>query len=408
MSQLRERWEGVSLPGNYLLQRWVSGDDNTGFFEASRFEDQSEETGPGGECFTVKVMAQSDANGSAQLALWQRTKALEHPSLRRLVDFGRAELDGQIVLYAVMEKADDNLASALAQGPLSEPEAREILDAALSALRYLQDRGLAVAVLDPGHVVAVGDTIKVCTHALKEVPLEAPFRHELRTFWDQISPSPTVRRKAILSEALGDAPEAVEVTATPAAASAIPGATNSSSLTGVGKAADAIPFPPDENPRTAGRTPKWIFVGAAAVVLLILGLNLRRAPDTPAQAGSAAPTPVSTTIVPRNPPAEEVRPGAGPKRSPVKATAPAPAVGKAMWRVIAYTYRTHSAAQHKVDQVNRTNPELAATVFTPREKKGYYLVALGGRMPRDAALRLQKKARAERVAHDAYIQNYLD
>ncbi len=79
-----------------------------------------------------------------------------------------------------------------------------------------------------------------------------------------------------------------------------------------------------------------------------------------------------------------------------------------MWRVIAFTYKSRGAAQHKVDQVNRTSPELAATVFTPREKQGYYLVALGGRMTRDAALRLQKQARAGRVAHDAYIQNYLD
>src|SRR5215471_8424112 len=32
MSHLQERWEGVSLPGNYLLQRWVSGDEHAGFF----------------------------------------------------------------------------------------------------------------------------------------------------------------------------------------------------------------------------------------------------------------------------------------------------------------------------------------------------------------------------------------
>src|SRR5947207_13424409 len=113
MSQLRERWEGVSLPGDYLLQQWVSGDDNASFFEASQLENQlenqNEEGATGAQRVTVKVMAQSDADGSAQLALWQRTKELEHPNLRRLLDFGRAELDGQIVLYAVLEKADDSL-----------------------------------------------------------------------------------------------------------------------------------------------------------------------------------------------------------------------------------------------------------------------------------------------------------
>jgi len=49
----------------------------------------------------------------------------------------------------------------------------------MSAVRALSGVEVPIAgvwVLDPGHVVAVGDTIKVCTHALKEVPLEAPFR----------------------------------------------------------------------------------------------------------------------------------------------------------------------------------------------------------------------------------------
>ena len=126
MSQLRERWEGVSLPGDYLLQRWVSGDDHTAFFEGFQGEvSGAEETALRGQRFMVKVIAQRDVDGSAQLAMWQRTKALEHPNLRRLLDFGRVELDGQIVLYAVMENADDSLAAALAQGPLTEPEARE-------------------------------------------------------------------------------------------------------------------------------------------------------------------------------------------------------------------------------------------------------------------------------------------
>ena len=32
MTQLREHWEGVSLPGDYLLERWTSGDDDRRVF----------------------------------------------------------------------------------------------------------------------------------------------------------------------------------------------------------------------------------------------------------------------------------------------------------------------------------------------------------------------------------------
>jgi hypothetical protein len=47
-------------------------------------------------------------------------------------------------------------------------------------------------------------------------------------------------------------------------------------------------------------------------------------------------------------------------------------------------------------------------VFSTKEKKGYYLVSLGGRMTREDALRRQKKARAEGLARDVYVQNYLE
>jgi hypothetical protein len=47
-------------------------------------------------------------------------------------------------------------------------------------------------------------------------------------------------------------------------------------------------------------------------------------------------------------------------------------------------------------------------VFSPAQKMGYYLVALGGRMTREDAVRLQKKARATGLAPDVYVQNYLE
>ncbi|MEO8597034.1 MAG: SPOR domain-containing protein [Candidatus Solibacter sp.] len=415
MSELRERWEGVSLPGDYLLTRWVSSEDNAGIFDAC----SGTEAGPDAARVTVKLVPQTDADGSAQLGLWQRTKGLEHPHLRRLLDFGRAELDGQIVLYAVLERADDTLAAALRQGPLSEPEAREVLGAALSAMRYLQAQGLAVSILDPDHVVAVGENIKVCTHGLREVPADMPFRRELAAFWDQVSPSPTAKRKEILREALGEPPEVSaapllrsEPKADAVFAPPLPPASSNSPYR-ESRPADEVPFSPEESPHVARRTPRWIFVGAAAVVLLILGWNFWRSPDGPAQA--PLPTPVSTTTPPRTVPPVASSPVPAPSRPVVTESKPSPrgeasriAPGKAMWRVIAFTYRSEEAARHKVKQVNEKHPDLKAGVFSPREKKGYYLVALGGRMTRDDAIRVQRQARAERLAHDVYIQNYLD
>jgi hypothetical protein len=382
---------------------------------------------------TVWLTPQKEGDGGAQLSLWQRAKALDHPNVRRVLDFGRAELDGQIVLYAAMEPADDTLASALSHGPLTEAEAREVLDAVIGAVRALQSQGLAASTLDPEHVVAVGESIKVCTGALRDAPLDEPFRRELAAFWERISPSPTARRKEILREALGEPPEVTEPVRAPLAEASRPPEPSSAS-------AMSKPFevrPPYMAPRPADapdrarrgddreayageeadegrRTPKWIFVGAAAVVLLVLGLNLRRSSDAPAQA--APPTPVTTSVVPRTAPANPAPTPAAPvKAQPAAHTSAKPSPleeasrsvpGKSMWRVIAFTYRTQDGARHKVEQINDKHPQLKANVFAPREKKGYYLVALGGRMTREEAVRIQRLARADRVARDVYIQNY--
>src|SRR5450432_278233 len=105
MNQLREHWEGVALPGDYLLERWLSGDDAAGYFETSR--------GPEGGRAVVKLVPEPAVDAAAQLALWQRTRLLRHPNLVELLDCGRAELAGETVLYAVFESADDTLDAAL-------------------------------------------------------------------------------------------------------------------------------------------------------------------------------------------------------------------------------------------------------------------------------------------------------
>jgi hypothetical protein len=76
-----------------------------------------------------------------------------------------------------------------------------------------------------------------------------------------------------------------------------------------------------------------------------------------------------------------------------------------MWRVIAFTYRTRDAAAKKVQQLNEYHPGINAAVFLPKDKGGYYLVSLGGRMTHEEAERLQRSARGKGLPHDLYVQN---
>jgi hypothetical protein len=401
MNQLREHWEGVSLPGDYLLERWLSGDDAAGFFETSLASD--------GSRAVVRLVRESAVDGDAQLALWKRTRQLRHPNLRELLDCGRAELAGDVVLYAVFEHADDTLAAALSVSPLSEPEAREVLEAVHGALSYLQSQGLAHAALDPDHVVAVGDRIKLSSDLLRQASAGAPYSDELRTFWYKISPCTMARSADILAQVLGTDSRAVPRLNPGPASGEMPlngaAAVGAAAIEAPPAPATAFELTPPPEPH---RFPKWVLVGAAGVVLLILGLNLRRDPE------AAAPPPAVST--PRTAPIAAAVPPV-PKANPVTETTPKtrhqpaaqPATaGKAMWRVIAFAYRTRAGAAKKAEQVNRRHPDLEARVFSPKERKGYYLVSLGGRMTRDDALRRQKKARAEGLARDVYVQNYLE
>jgi hypothetical protein len=77
-----------------------------------------------------------------------------------------------------------------------------------------------------------------------------------------------------------------------------------------------------------------------------------------------------------------------------------------MWRVIAYTYTSRAAAEKKARAINGKWPDLLTEVFVPGGANGLYLVALGGRMTREEALNLQRRAQGKGIPRDSYVQNY--
>ena len=400
MSQLRERWEGASLPGDYLLQHWLSGDEAAAFFETS--------VAPDGRRAVVKLVPEAAVDGAVQLALWQRTRSLRHPNLLQLLDCGRAELAGEVAIYAVFEYADDTLASALAHAPLSEAEAREVLAAAVAALSYLQAQSLALPALDPDQVLAVGDTIKLSTDRLRVASPDTPYTAELRAFSNRISPSTPARGADILPQALGADPH---TNPPPAQAEIAPAAD-----------APTRPSPPAAVPPSHRPFPKWPLLAAAAVVLLVLFFNRRPAPETPSQPAPVPETPAQPAPVPEPPPAQPapapIAAPADPKPSPTgeavstppsepPPSGPAPAA-TAMWRVIAFTYKAYDDAAMMADQINQRHPDFQAAVFSPSDKQGYFLLSLGGRMTREDAVGLQDRVRAESLSRDVYIKKFLD
>src|SRR5678810_715453 len=84
MSQLREHWAGVSLPGDYTLEQWLGSDESAVFFQTSLAS---------GNRAVVKLVPEGIVDGDAQLELWGRTRQLRHPNLIEFLDCGRAAHD---------------------------------------------------------------------------------------------------------------------------------------------------------------------------------------------------------------------------------------------------------------------------------------------------------------------------
>jgi hypothetical protein len=426
MTHLRERWEGVSLCGNYTLEQWLGGDDSAAFFQTS--------LAPDGGRAVVKLVPEAVVDGAGPLDLWHRTRQLRHPNLVELLDCGRADLGGEIAFYALFESPDDTLASALSRSPLNQQESREVLDSVINALRYLHAQGLVVGALDADHIVAVGDQVKLSTDALREAETSSAYREDVRLLGDlwQQALMPASPKIAEIAVHTAD-PNADARWTLAEISSALAGVYREDSLPAVPQPApplnvsSQVAAPPisaaqvtepqavvrDNAPalqQSHGRTPepaaspgfpKWIVVGAAGVVFLILGLHWLRPADVATQSQvSSVSLPLETAAPP---PLPKIAP---PKPTVQRAPKPNPAAGQEIWRVIAFTYRTRDAAAKKAQQLNEYHPGINAAVFLPKDKGGYYLVSLGGRMTREEAERLQRSARGKGLPRDLYVQNY--
>jgi hypothetical protein len=440
MTHLQEHWEGVSLSEDYTLEQWLGGDDSAAFFQTS--------IAPDGHRAVVKLIPEAAVDNAALLDLWHRTRQLRHPNLVELLDCGRADHGGEIALYAVFESPDDTLASALSRSALNRMESREVLDSVIDALRYLHAQGLVLGALDPDHIVAVGDRVKLSTDALREADTSSAYREDVRllgNLWQQALMPASLKSAEIAAHTADPNPEArwtlAEICAAlepplptvPPPAPPLPVsppisvplssvAPDSAPPVVVRNDVPALPPAHRRTPERAApsRFPKWILVAAAGVVFVVVGLNRPRpdGADKPSRVApvslpvaTPAPAPLPGTAAPK----PTVPPAAKPTATAPKPTAPAskpiapkpsPAAGQEIWRVIAFTYRTREAAAKKVQQLNEYHPGINATVFLPKGEGGYYLVSLGGRMTHEEAERLQRSARGKGLPRDLYVQNY--
>ena len=258
--------------------------------------------------------------------------------------------------------------SALQHGPLSEPEASGVLEAALGALRYLHRQGIVHGALDAYHVVAVGDTVKLATDGLAESDDLEGHLEDVRQLGELLramrvpeslsEPFATFVEHATATEprqrwTLGELAKVIEPPPAgppvPAAPTEVAAAPPTPSAIPTPAPAPILPAPPvraTETPRSPG-LPKWVLAAMAILLVSIVAFGLHHKPD--AQASAAAPAGV--------PPAP--KPVAAPPVNAPPAPAQVPAGPSGNWHVIAFTYHSPALAQKKAQQINQRWPDHA-------------------------------------------------
>jgi TonB family protein len=150
-------WEGRQIDGKFTLRQWLGGSDQSGVY-------LTEIPGTHPQKAAIKLMpCETGSAAETQVRSLQAKTGLSHRSLLQTFEAGRTQVDGECVVYAVTEYADENLGQILPQRSLDPAEVAELLPPLLSALSYLHERGLVHGRVRPSNILAAGDQLKLST-----------------------------------------------------------------------------------------------------------------------------------------------------------------------------------------------------------------------------------------------------
>ena len=159
MSRDWKQWEGQIVNGTFLLRQYLGGSDHSAVFLTERRGREPQRA-------AIKLIPADPATAGVQLSRWEATAKLSHPHLLRLFESGSCQLDNVVLLYVVMEYAEDNLAQILPHRALTPAEVRDLLEPALDALAFIHGKSLVHSRLKPSNVLAAQDQLKLSSDSL--------------------------------------------------------------------------------------------------------------------------------------------------------------------------------------------------------------------------------------------------
>jgi len=162
MTEASKRWEGQIVEGIFPLRQYLGGSDHSAVFLTEFGSDDPQKA-------VIKLFPFDPATADMQLSGWEFAGQLSHPNLLRLFRSGKCRIDGDDLLYLVMEYAEEDLSQILPQRALTPEETRDMLGPVLDALEYLHGKGFVHGDLKPANILATGDHLKLSSDASSRI-----------------------------------------------------------------------------------------------------------------------------------------------------------------------------------------------------------------------------------------------
>jgi serine/threonine protein kinase len=165
-----EELEGRTIDGKFALLEKLGASEGGSVFLTLRL---------GGQRALIKLVRAEGADAEACLARWEAAKALAHPHIIRVFEFGSADIDTAQIVYVVTETADDVLSDIIRERALDPLETRDTFGPILDALSYLHATGIIHGHVKPSNSFRIGDTAKLSSDnflVAPGVPRVAPRR----------------------------------------------------------------------------------------------------------------------------------------------------------------------------------------------------------------------------------------
>lgn len=365
----------------------------------------------------IKYFRVENARARADLlSSLEAAQHLDHPNLIRILQSGETELGEETVAYAIMEKADDNLAAVLRHRPLDVDEMRELLDGLLPALEFLHAKGYVHSRVKPANVLACGNTVKLSSDRARSLSLprtviEPPGLYNApETGAGRFSPASDVYSLAVVVlEALTGAPLESGIAQLPSPFRQIveggmkrdPKARwtlHKIRETLYPEAARSTPFASAPAYDEPGARPKYRKLGVMAVagalvagaICALLVRSAHQAPQLP-----ASPAPMVKAAARRAPAAA---PLIASQTSQKMETAK-----HSRWAIVGAAYRRQTDAENRAQSIRRAHPALNAAVYPTSPGARRYLVLFGESDSQADAKRAARKARSEGAPHGLYV-----